>query len=257
MEQRRASWGLSAVLLALLVVLAVTVGSRAAGYSVRLHGPIPLVVGAPCPIMGTLMKNGLVLRNFSFGVEDGVGQRSFMARTDLEGRFTFTSTPVMAGRARLRFFVDPSSAAITEYLEVHKSPGSLYRSTNRPVLYLNYYRVDVCGLNNPTVTCTTVDGRIYCGVGGTTMSYCGMDSNLPDSKRISASYSALANHSVPLSDSDCFSSCYMENYMQSVENVAPCAEAFCNSLCAYEMGDLLGGIFWQLMYNLNCNYPGW
>lgn len=226
-------------------------------YAVTLSNFIPLVVGSRSTITGTVKQDGSPAENYSFGVEDGVGQRSFMTKTNSQGRFSFTVTPRYAGRATIRFFLGSggSRTSVTKSVEVYNSREDLYRSVGSPSLYLDYYRLDVCNMTNPMVTCQTIGGNIYCGVHGMTVSYCGRDVDLPDGRKIAATYSALSNGSVALKDNQCLSDCYTREYMQSLENAAPCGEMFCKALCAYQSGDALEGIFWQIMYNLNYNYP--
>lgn len=238
-------------------VLGELVALARATYAVTLSNSIPLVVGSRSTITGTVEQYGSPAENYAFGVEDGVGQRSFMTRTDSLGRFSFTVTPRFVGRATIRFFLGSggSRTSVTKSVEIYNSREDLYRSVGSPSRFLDYYRLDVCNMTNPLVTCQTIGGSIYCGLHGMTVSYCGRDVDLPDGRKITATYSALSNGSVVLNHNQCLSDCYRREYMQSLENAAPCGELFCKALCAYQSGDVLEGLFWQLMYNLNCNYP--
>lgn len=240
----------------LLNLFALAAVEGATTYSVDLKGPIPLVVGKSCPIMGTLKMNGLPAPNTSFGVEDGVAQRSFAAYTNSLGKFSFNSTPVRAGSAQIKFLLGTGGAqSIVRCVTVFSSANALFKSTSTPAPYLDYYRLNVCNQSNPSVTCKTVSGAVYCGIGTSTMSYCGSNSHLPNGTTTTGSYTSLSNSTVSLRSDQCFSKCYVQNYMQSVESASACAEAYCSAYCAYQEKNYARGFFWHILWNLQCNIP--
>lgn len=215
-------------------------------YSVDLKGPIPLIVGKSCPVVGTIKVNGTPARNLSFGVHDDVGQRSLAVKTDSSGKFSFDSRPLKSGWAKMKFIFGRQS--VTRYVNIFGSPEVLLKSTSKPERYLDYYRLNVCDKSNPLVRCKTVNGAIFCGIEGSTMSYCGRDSDLPDGKIVKATFSAISNNKVSLKKNQCFSDCYVKNYMQSVGSAMPCAEAYCNAICAFAEDNYARGFFWYLLW---------
>ena len=191
-------------------------------YSVELKGPIPLVVGKPCPIIGSVTVKGSPAKNLSLGVDDGVGQRCIQVKTDSSGKFSFTTVPSKEGKAQLKFlFGTPSKQCVSSSVSVFGSVGSLFKSTSSPGPYLDYYRINVCDQSNPSVTCRTEGGNIYCGLGKSTMSFCGTNRYLPKGNTVISTYSALTNRTTKLTRDQCFSSCYMQKRDISFAAVAP------------------------------------
>ncbi len=67
---------------------------------------LPLVVGQPVTVSGTVYQNGAPCSNLTFGVHDGIRQMSYMLSTNSEGRFSFTSTPLTAQVAIVEYLFD-------------------------------------------------------------------------------------------------------------------------------------------------------
>jgi hypothetical protein len=217
-------------------------------YTVELKEPIPLCLKKTCPIIGTVRLNGSPAKKFSFGVDDQIGQKSLVVKTNSSGTFSFDTYPLKSGERKFIFNLS-KNINITKKETVYRSERDLYNSVNNPIRYLDYYRLYVCDKSNPMITCKSVNGKLYCGIGTTTMSLCDYNSSLPNGIKVTGSYNALTSATMTLKPEQCFSACFIENYEAS-DDVEAQTSAFCNALCAYEEKNNNKGIIWNVIFSL-------